>query len=103
MFPVQGVLAQLAASLADSEEALYANTGPWGISLKYWSVEDTGRNGFGLLIGAAFVLGQAVLTQSASLVPRVRREIRVAGIPNSRDAILSWKADMHKETGVSKL
>jgi hypothetical protein len=71
MFPVQGVLSQLAASLADSEGALYANIGPLGISRKYWNVEEEHwQERVGLLIGAALVLGQAVLTQSVSLVLR---------------------------------
>jgi hypothetical protein len=78
--------------------------GPWGISRKYWSVEEEHwQERVGLLIGTAFVLSQAVMTQSVSLVLRLGRETRVAGIPESRDAILSWKAEAHEETGVSKL
>jgi hypothetical protein len=104
MFPVQGVISQLAASLAHSEEALYANMGPWGVSRKYWNVEEEHwQERVGLLIGAAFVLSQAVMTQSVSIVLRLGRETKVAGIPESRDAILSWKAEAHEETGVSKL
>lgn len=104
ILPVQGVLLQIRSAQNDSEDSLYAKMGPWGVSRRFWSVEEEHwEQRVGLLIGAAFVLSQAAVTQSTSLVRRLRRDTAIACIPESREAILSWKADTHEESGISKL
>jgi hypothetical protein len=105
IFPRQGVGETLARSVAASEEALYSNMGPWGVSRKYWTVEEEHHQAeVSLLVGASFVLGQLALTQSVAIVKRIRRGVHDAtGIPEKRSSILSWNADIHSRTGLSEL
>jgi hypothetical protein len=105
IFPLQSVGETLARSVAVSEEALYSNMGPWGVSRKYWTVEEEHHQAeISLLVGAAFVLGQLALTQSVAIVQRIRRGIHDAtGIPEQRASILTWHADIHSRTGFSEL
>ena len=105
IFPLQSVGKTLAQSVAASEEALYSNMGPWGVSRKYWTVEEEHYQAeIGLLVGASFVLGQLALTQSVAIVQRIRRGVLdVTGIPEKNSSILSWHADIHSRTGLSEL
>lgn len=105
IFPLQGVGETVARSVAASEDALYSNMGPWGVSRKYWTVEEEHHQAeISLLVGASFVLAQLALTQSVAIVQRIRRDVHnVTDIPEKRSAILSWNADIHSPTGLSEL
>lgn len=105
IFPLQGVSETLAQSVAASQEALYSNMGPWGVSRKYWTVKEEHLQAeISLLIGAAFVLGQLALTQSVAIIQRIRRDVYdTTGIPKTKPSILSWNADIHRRTGLSEL
>lgn len=105
IFPLQSVGKTLAQSVAASEEALYSNMGWWGVSRKYWTVEEEHHQAkISLLVGASFVLAQVALTQSVAIVQRIRQGIHNAsGIPGEKSSILSWNADVHSYTGLSEL
>ena len=76
IFPLQSIGDELARSVAVSKEALYSKMGPWGVSRKYWTVEEEHCQAeISLLVGASFVLGQLALTQSVAIIQRIRRGV----------------------------
>ncbi len=58
----------------------------------------------GLLLGASFVLGQAALTQTVSILCRLRTlKTGLKGIPGSRAAALEFHAPRDSHSALSKL
>lgn len=105
IFPLEHVGRTLARSVAASEKSLYSNMGPWGVSRKYWTVQEEHYQAeISLLVGASFVLAQLALTQSVAIVQRIRRCVHnPIAIPGNKPSILSWEADVHSHTGLSEL
>lgn len=74
-FPLQSVCRSLNELVRDNDESMMARMGPSGVARKSWDVptelmhEEVGR-----LLGAAFVLGQATITQTVALLKRIRLE-----------------------------
>jgi hypothetical protein len=74
IFPLQDVARSLTESIAESEEAFRKREGPDGVARKYWDVPmELLDEGIRVAIGSAFVLGQAAIVQTTSIVAQLRR------------------------------
>src|SRR6476646_7492418 len=72
MFPMQSLSRDLARLVDDAEKSRFDRAGPWGVSPKYHTVEDEHDiEVVQLLIGSGFVLGQAAITQTVSIVKKM--------------------------------
>jgi hypothetical protein len=105
MFPLQSVAQHLTDLVDASDESTAGRAGWWGVSPKYRSVEDEHDiEVVRLLIGSAFVLGQAAITQTVSIATRLRS---LAGdpswLPNGKTSILTTNATIHATTGISEI
>jgi hypothetical protein len=106
MFPMQAAMGSLASLADEQEKRRFDRAGPWGIpSPKYYTVEDEHDiEVVGHLVGSAFVLGQATITQGVSLVKRMHEEAgKPSWIPSGKNEILKTAAPIHPETGLSKI
>lgn len=93
IFPLQDVARSLTDSIAESKEAFRELEGPSGVSRKYWDVPmELLDEGIGVAIGSAFVLGQAAIVQTESIVARLRM------VSNGHAAIPGKKALLETET-----
>ena len=94
VFPLQSVSRILGEQLSKSEEDFASRQGPYGVARKYWDVESEHLHAqSGLLVGATFVLAQTALTQTISILARVRGAMGTpSGIPESRSTILEMDA-----------
>src|SRR6266496_178222 len=73
MFPLQSVSQHLTELVDASDESTAGRAGWWGVSPKYRSVDhEHDIEVVRLLIGSAFVLGQAAITQTVSIATRLR-------------------------------
>ena len=105
MFPLESVSRQLEGLVVDRDYQISERAGWWGVSPKYRSVEDEhDLEAVRLLIGSAFVLGQAAITQTVSIVTRFHN---LAGdpswLPNGKTNIMSTEANIHPATGLSEI
>ena len=105
MFPMQSVARSLADSAKQQEERRFGRSDWYGVSPKYYTVEDEHDNEVvELLIGSVFVLGQAAITQAVSLVKRMHE---VAGepawIPSDKESIMALESPIHAGTGLQKI
>lgn len=105
MFPLEGVSSQLGALIDERDEQLYKRAGWWGVSPKYRTVEDEhDLEVIQLLIGSAFVLGQAAITQTVSIVTKLRELADCSSkLPNGKAQIMSLEANIHPSTGLSEI
>ena len=100
MFPLQSVARELSGLLADSDRDLIAAPP----ARKYWDVtHEHAHEKCGLLLGAAFVLAQAALTQTASITYRLKYLLPDLPLPEGRDAMLALDAPADPETSMSVL
>ena len=104
-FPIQSVGKSLNDLIEKVSDEFSARQGPYGVSRKYWDVpSELMHEEIGLLLGAAFVLGQATLTQSLSIVNKLRMlRGTLVRIPEGKQALLSYGADVHVKTGLSHI
>lgn len=105
MFPLEAVSAYLTELVSDSHERIAEQSEWWGVSRKYYSVEQEHHlEKISLLIGSVFVLGQAALTEAVAIVRSLRA---MAGeppwLPASRDEILQIGSTIHAATGLSEI
>jgi DNA-binding transcriptional MocR family regulator len=86
IFPLQSIARSLSQFLAESEERLAGRQGHFGVARQYWDVESEHLHAeSGLLLGATFVLGQTALTQTISLLSRLRSlDGGLSAMPRSR-------------------
>lgn len=106
MFPMQSVVRSLASLADESEKDRIERADPWkSASPKYYTVEDEHDiEVVELLIGSAFVLGQAAITQAISLVKRIHEEAgKPSWIPEGKAQIMEMGAPFHDQTGFSKI
>jgi hypothetical protein len=105
LFPMQSVTASLADFAGRQEEDRFQRGSPWGVSSKYYTVEDEHDiEAVERLIGSTFVLGQAAITQAVSIVRSIHeRTDKPARIPFAKDKIMDTAAPMHSETHMSKI
>jgi len=90
-FPLQSVCRSLNALVSENDESMMARMGPSGVARKYWDVPtELMHEEIGLLLGAAFVLGQATLTQTVALLKRIRLEVGATSeIPEKKSEMLT--------------
>jgi hypothetical protein len=74
IFPLESVADALFKVVDEAETQVAARSSPWGMPRKYWSVEQEHyHEEVDLLIGAIFVLGQAAITQTVSILTQLRK------------------------------
>ena len=74
VFPIQSVSRTISESIAAADNNLAEALSQSPASRKYWSVQAEHHfDEIGLLLGAAFVLGQALITQSISIVVQLQQ------------------------------
>lgn len=105
MFPLQSVARSLSEVAAESQESFCAREGPYGVARKYWDVPmEMLHEEIGLLIGSAFVLGQATLTQSIAIITQLHHlSGRKASIPHRKRELLEMEAARDSKTQMSHL
>jgi hypothetical protein len=105
MFSMQEVTASLGKLASESEKKRIERAGWWGVSPKYNSVEDEHDiEVVEHVIGSAFVLAQAAITQAVSILSRMHEDAgRSVWIPKNKVDIMKTAAPVHAETGLSKI
>ncbi|MCC7236234.1 MAG: hypothetical protein IT163_13060 [Bryobacterales bacterium] len=104
-FAMVATTRSLGSLAQQQEEQRFSRAGPSGVSTRDYSVEDEHDiEVVEHLIGSAFVLAQATITQSVSIVRGMRLDAGCTGwIPNDRVKIMKAAAPLHTETGQSKI
>jgi hypothetical protein len=102
-FPIQSVSRSLQQLIESTDENFASRMGPYGVARKYWDVpSELLYEEIGLLIGAAFVLGQAMITQTISILNKIRElAAQASALPNGKVAILCFHASTHATSGLS--
>ncbi|QYG05210.1 hypothetical protein [Janthinobacterium sp. PAMC25594] len=102
-FPIQSVSRSLQALVENTDEDLLNRMGSYGVSRKYWDApSEILHEEIGLLIGANFVLGQAMITQTVSILNKIRELApQTCELPNGKGQILSFQASKHMGSGLS--
>jgi len=82
MFPVEDVADTLFQAVDETEARKAEHTDPWwGVNRRFWSVEQEHyHEKIGLLIGAMFVLGQAAITQTVSILNELSKHPQAQGV-----------------------
>lgn len=90
ILPLQDVARSLSDSIAESEESFQERSGPDGVARKFWDVPmELLDEGIGVAIGSAFVLGQAAIVQTVSIVTQIRKlSDGHTAIPNGKRTVL---------------
>ena len=105
MFALLQVLGSL-GGLAEAADASRAErAGWWGVSPKYYSAEDEHDiEVVEHLIGSAFVLAQASITQAVTILKRMHEDAGcLAWIPKEKAVVLKTAAPVHSDTGLSQI
>jgi hypothetical protein len=106
LFPMNSVVRSLAGLADESENNRIERMHPWrSASPKYYTVKDERDiEVVELLIGSAFVLGQAAIAQAISLVKKTHEDAgKPPWIPAERIEIMKTAAPVHAGTGLSKI
>ncbi len=107
MFPVESVADTLFEAVDEAERGKWERIGPWegSVARKYWSVEQEHcHEVMGLLVGAIFVLGQAAITQTVSILTELRRHPEARNvIPKKKASKLIAHAATEDNTNLSKI
>jgi hypothetical protein len=106
MFPMQSVSRSLADLVHETEEIRFERSAPMrGAAPKYYTVEDEHDIAVaGLLIGSAFVLGQAAITQTISIAKKIHDLAgKPSWLPHGKNTLMSTEASKHDKTGLSKI
>src|SRR6266700_317339 len=106
MFPMQSVSRNLADLIHAAEESRFERADPRkSASPKYYTVEDEHDIAVvELLIGSAFVLGQAAITQAVSIVTKIYDlAAKPSWLPHGKAALMSAEAAKHNKTGLSEI
>lgn len=107
MFPMQSVAHELSRIVdRDTEERLERN-GPFAgyIPRSLYSVQDEHDIAVEqLLIGSAFVLGQAAISQAVSIATKINDLVgRPTWLPHGSQALMSTESVVHTDTGLSTI
>ncbi len=105
MFPVESVADTLFKAIDDAETDKMSHIGIWGVERKFWSVEmEHDYEKIGLLVGAIFVLGQAAITQTITILKELRNDPQVQSvIPKNKTSKLTAHAALETGTGLGKI
>lgn len=102
-FPIEKVSRSLRQLVEEADQDFLLTMGPSGVARKYWDINaELLHEEIGLLIGAGFVLGQAMITQSLAILNRIRvLAPTTAALPNGKASILAFHASIHRQSGLS--
>ena len=105
VFALVHVLRSLGALANESESSRAERAAWWGVSPTYYSVQDEHDiEVVEHLIGSAFVLAQTSITQTVSILKRMREDAGCpVWIPKDKTAVLSTAAPIHAELGISQI
>jgi hypothetical protein len=106
MFSVEGVADTLFEAVDEAETRNAEHTDPWlGVNRKFWSVEEEHyHEKIGLLVGGMFVLGQAAITQTVSILNELRKHSQAQGvIPKNKTSKLVAHPATETKTNLSKI
>jgi hypothetical protein len=106
IFPVEDVADTLFQAVDETEARKAEHTDPWwGVNRKFWSVEQEHyHEKIGLLIGAMFVLGQAAITQTVSILNELSKHPQAEGVvPSNKTRKLVAHAATEAKTNLSKI
>ncbi len=105
IFALAGVLRSIGQIAKDALSSRSERAGWWGVSPKYYSVEDEHDiEVVEHVIGSGFVLAQTSITQAVTLLKRMREEAGCAAwIPKDKAIVLKTAAPIHIDTGLSKI
>lgn len=100
MFPVESVADTLFEAVDAAEQRKAERMGSWGVARKFWSVEEEHHHEeIGLLVGSMFILGQAAITQTVSILNELRKHPQVENvIPKGKAGKLVAHAAMEAGT-----
>lgn len=105
MFPIESVADTLFEAVDKAESRKAYQMGLWGVARKSWSVEaEHYHEEMGLLVGAIFVLGQAAITQTVSILNALRNHPEMQSvIPKNKTGKLAAHAATETTTKLSKI
>lgn len=105
MFPVESVADTLFGSVDDAQASKFSRMGSYGVSRQSWTVEEEHyHQEEGLLLGSVFVLGQAAITQTISILNELQRHPEGrASIPSAKDQKMTSHATVDFESGLSRV
>lgn len=105
MFPIESVADTLFGAVDEAEMRKADLVDSWEVARKFWSVEaEHYHEEVGLLVGAIFVLGQAAITQTVSILKALRNHPQVQSvIPESKEGKLVAYAATEITTKLSKI
>jgi hypothetical protein len=106
MFPVEDVADTLIEAVDETEARKGTCRDPWwGVNRRFWSVEQEHyHEKIGLLIGAMFVLGQAAIMQTVSILNELSKHPQVQGvIPSTKTSKLVAHGPTESKTNLSKI
>lgn len=105
IFPVESVTDMLFKAVDEADTNKMDRMGIWEAERKFWSVEiEHHHEKIGLLVGGIFVLGQAAITQTISILNRLRNYPQgQSAIPEKKTDKLTAHATLETETGLSKI
>jgi hypothetical protein len=104
-FALLQVLRSLGGLVNEVEEDRFRGNEPWGDSFRHYSVAEEHRIAVGEhLIGSAFVLVQACISQAVSLVKQMHKQAgEPTWIPKDKAAILKTAAPLQEDLKLSKI
>lgn len=105
MFPLHSAVGAVAEAIAQEEDDLYSRTGPHGLARKYFTVaEEHHLEVISVLLGAAFVIAQATITQVVALAKRARRLAgEPAWLPSSKADLMRIGSSVNEQTGQTEI
>lgn len=105
MFPIESVADTLFEAVDEAEMRKADLMGSWEVARKFWSVDaEHYHEEMGLLVGAIFVLGQAAITQTVSILNALRNHPEMQSvIPKNKTGKLAAHAATETTTKLSKI
>jgi hypothetical protein len=106
LIPLQTASSALEELAREGLDGIYGQLGPFSPPRRYWDVPlELEYDKVGQLLGASFVLGQSVVTQTVSLLKRLKSELGAAGhwIPGQKQGMVKLEAVFHGSTGFSHI
>lgn len=98
MFPIESVSDTLFEAVDEAEMRKADLMGSWEVARKFWSVEaEHYHKEVGFLVGAIFVLGQAAITQTVSILNALRNHSEMQSVIPVKKAD-KWVAYASTET-----
>jgi len=106
LFPVEEVAGDLAHCVEDAENSRYERLDSYSsVSPKYYADQDVHEiRVIQLLTGSVFVLAQAAIMQTVSIMKRIHElAAEPAWLPSEKFEIMNTAAPIHETSGLSKI